>query len=133
MTVQEYTVTLVVESCCSCGVRFGLDSEHEEILRRKKSTFYCPNGHSLHYPGESDHSKAERLARDLAAARDREATLRAENQKRLRLQRAAEGKTRAIKRRVSAGVCPCCTRSFQNLARHMESQHPGFGATEERG
>jgi hypothetical protein len=33
-----------------------------------------------------------------------------------------------IKNRVGHGVCPCCTRSFQNLARHMASEHPTFAA-----
>lgn len=23
--------------------------------------------------------------------------------------------------------CPCCTRTFQNLAKHMASEHPDFG------
>lgn len=27
-----------------------------------------------------------------------------------------------------AGVCPCCSRSFENLQRHIASQHPTFGA-----
>jgi Fe-S oxidoreductase len=29
-----------------------------------------------------------------------------------------------IKTRVANGVCPHCNRTFQNLARHMASQHP---------
>jgi hypothetical protein len=29
-------------------------------------------------------------------------------------------------RRVASGVCPCCTRSFQNLARHMDGEHPNY-------
>jgi hypothetical protein len=126
MTVQTYIGQLVVQTCCNCGVHFGIDSEHNAELLRTKEWFYCPNGHSQHYLGESDKQRAERLARDLAAAHDREDTLRAESQKRYRLQRAAEGKTRAMKRRVAAGVCPCCTRTFQNLARHMKTEHPGF-------
>jgi len=129
MTVQTYTGQLYVESCCNCGVAFGLDTEHRKQLVGNHEWFYCPNGHRQHYTGESDADRAARLSRDLATARDREATLRAENEKRYRLQRAAEGKTRALKKRVAAGVCPCCTRTFQNLARHMKSQHPNV-ATE---
>lgn len=29
-------------------------------------------------------------------------------------------------RRIAAGVCPCCRRSFTDLARHMSSQHPDY-------
>lgn len=50
--------------------------------------------------------------------------------KQWRLRRAAEGRTRAVKRRVAAGVCPCCTRTFQNLAAHMQNKHPGFPTEE---
>lgn len=126
MTTQTYIGTLVVQSCCSCGVCFGIDYQHNQELIRTRKSFYCPNGHSQHYLGESDADKAARLARDLAAARDREATLREENNKRYRLQRAAEGRTRAVKKRIANGVCPCCTRTFQNLAQHMKNQHPDF-------
>lgn len=126
MTTQTYIGALVVQSCCSCGVRFGIEQTHNTELLRTKEAFYCTNGHRQYYQGESDADKASRLARELASARDREATLRQENQTRWRLQRAAEGKTRAIKRRVAAGVCPCCTRTFQNLAAHMANKHPGF-------
>jgi hypothetical protein len=31
-----------------------------------------------------------------------------------------------IKKRVAAGVCPCCNRSFKDLARHMAGQHPDY-------
>ncbi|MGH9697929.1 MAG: hypothetical protein ACRD52_00550 [Candidatus Acidiferrales bacterium] len=125
MQTQVYGGTLTVQSCIRCGLVFGIDSSHDAELRRTHKTFVCPHGHSQHYTGESDADKVARLARDLAAARDREDTLRRENEKRYRLQRAAERKTRTLKKRVAAGVCPCCTRTFQNLARHMKTQHHG--------
>jgi hypothetical protein len=31
------------------------------------------------------------------------------------------------------GVCPCCNRTFQQLARHMKAKHPGYGPTDEVG
>lgn len=30
------------------------------------------------------------------------------------------------KKRVSNGVCPCCNRTFKQLARHMENKHPEY-------
>ena len=48
--------------------------------------------------------------------------------------RAAERSNRALRghltrqrKRAAAGMCPCCRRTFENVARHMESQHPGYG------
>lgn len=39
---------------------------------------------------------------------------------------AAVGQVTKLKNRVGHGVCPCCNRSFGNLARHIESEHPTF-------
>lgn len=37
--------------------------------------------------------------------------------------------------RVSAGTCPCCNRSFKQLAAHMKNKHPDYvdKATRSRG
>lgn len=118
----------VTETCCNCGVSFAMTKGfHDVALREKKNkTFYCPAGHPQHYTGESDAAKAERLARELAASREREAAEREARNREWRLRRQAEGKTRAIKKRVANGVCPCCQRTFENLARHMKTKHPAF-------
>jgi len=41
---------------------------------------------------------------------------------------AARGRVTKIKRRVQHGVCPCCNRTFSNLASHMKTKHPEFEA-----
>lgn len=30
------------------------------------------------------------------------------------------------KKRISAGTCPCCQRTFQSLSRHMAHMHPDY-------
>lgn len=45
--------------------------------------------------------------------------------------RAQKGQNTRLKNRIAAGVCPCCNRSFQNVARHMAGQHPDFQKHEE--
>src|SRR5690606_15231496 len=30
------------------------------------------------------------------------------------------------RQRFANGVCPCCNRSFTNVARHMRTQHPDY-------
>ena len=40
--------------------------------------------------------------------------------------RAEKGAKTKLKNRIANGVCPCCTRSFQNLQRHIETKHPEF-------
>jgi len=82
-------------------------------------------------------TKAEKLKEELKAERESRARERASNDQyeaRLRDERDSyKNKARAqkaaktrLKNRVAAGVCPCCNRTFQNLARHMDHQHPDF-------
>jgi hypothetical protein len=91
----------------------------------------CPVGHTWWYAGETEEQRLERL---LKVQRDRAGRLAAERDQ--AQQEVTVHKRRAtrfkndrdrIKRRVAAGVCPCCNRSFQDVRRHMERQHPGFG------
>ena len=39
---------------------------------------------------------------------------------------AMRGVNTKLKKRVAAGVCPCCQRSFINLRRHMTTQHADY-------
>jgi hypothetical protein len=39
-------------------------------------------------------------------------------------QKKSEAELRRIQKRTAAGVCPCCNRTFQQLARHMKTRHP---------
>lgn len=43
-----------------------------------------------------------------------------------------KGAHQRTKNRVAKGVCPCCNRSFTNLAKHMAGQHPDFGDPDPR-
>ena len=45
--------------------------------------------------------------------------------------RAEKSQARLMKR-ASSGVCPCCTRTFSNVARHMKSKHPNVVPLEQK-
>jgi hypothetical protein len=36
----------------------------------------------------------------------------------------AEAAAKRLKKRASAGTCPCCSRTFANMAEHMKQKHP---------
>ncbi len=83
-------------------------------------SFYCPNGHSQHYTKPKCtrlQEEIEATKRELTAARC--ATLSEQNKR-----ESVEREMKRRMRRVHAGVCPCCNRTFQNLARHMQTKHP---------
>ena len=130
MSTVYKTETYSILHCSSCGVGFGLESSFRERRLSDRKSFYCPWGHSQWFPGKTDAQIVSELKAQIATKNDLLASTQREVDKRYRLQRAAEGKTRAIKRRVAHGVCPCCTRSFQNLAQHMANKHPGFSGTD---
>jgi hypothetical protein len=125
-TFTKYSITgFYIQSCCTCGVLFGLTNEqHDQLLKNKGKSFYCPNGHGQHYAGKSEaESLRERLEVQTQVARDRQAALDRERKR----SAALKGENTKIKKRIKGGVCPCCNRSFVSLANHMKTQHPDFG------
>ncbi len=107
-----------------CGRTFALPAPRVRELKRTHETFWCPNCQNpRHYPGESDLERLEREAKWANESRGR-ALKRAESAD--RRARAFKGHLTRTKRRVANGVCPCCGRTFAQLARHMKTQHPEY-------
>ena len=119
--------------CGECGIRWAAPARWWATRREDKKTFYCPNG----CPRAFVESEADRLRRERDRLKQENARLcdeahtawttaaQAERQA-----RAFKGVATRIKNRVSAGVCPCCNRTFQQLAAHMAKKHPGYAAAE---
>lgn len=113
MTVVDLDLT---RTTCWCGIPFMLPTRLLEQAVNHKHTIYCPHGHALSWK----ESESERLLRRAQRAEQENARLQDE----LRIAAEAEKK---LKRRVGAGTCPCCQRTFANMARHMQSKHPEYG------
>lgn len=125
MSTMTYTGTLAVEECCNCGMMFAIPEDFRARKLRNRSDFYCPAGHPQHFMAETFEATLERERRRAASAEGRAS--RAEYSR-----RAVKGHLTRLKNRTANGVCPCCTRTFANLARHMKAKHPGFaGATDD--
>jgi len=50
-----------IRTCCTCGISMPLTIGHVEKLRETHATFYCPNGHSQWFPGETNEVKIRKL------------------------------------------------------------------------
>lgn len=61
VTLQT-TVEVVLETCCQCGVVFGMNRSRYNRSRQHGEKFFCTNGHSQIYR-ETD---IQRLTRELA-------------------------------------------------------------------
>lgn len=113
-------MAMTTTSCCNCGIEFGVPQHFLDARRADAKDFHCPNGHVLSFAEtEADKMRRERdRAKQQIAQRDDEITA-------LRRQVEAEQrKAKRVQKRIHAGVCPCCNRTFQNVARHMATKHP---------
>lgn len=118
---MNITTELSVETCW-CGTVHAVPAALVNLQRRefndgeKPTGIYCPLGHVWVPSGvpEIDKLRArnDKLAAQLTSTRDQLDTATADLAKH--------------RKRTANGVCPCCKRSFVQLARHMKSQHPSY-------
>lgn len=126
-------VTMETIICYKCAIPFGVPSYYRQHLRNTGESFYCPNGHSQVYSKPRIQSLEEQLK-----AKEKELT---DSKKRLcdiihskdetidaisRQKSAIKGQLTKVKKRIHNGVCPCCNRTFSNLAKHMKQKHPDY-------
>ena len=127
----KFSIFATLESmgpCWKCGISFAAPANYVKSRREDKGEFFCPNGHRAVY----GKSVADELRAELEEEkRKREWAERGRDTAR-RAEAIAGGKLKALKERVKNGVCPCCKRSFENLARHMKTKHPEFPKTEDK-
>lgn len=126
---MTHTLELEAITCGSCGIPFALEDHHLRMLRQTGKGFYCPSGCGISY----NKSENQRLKSQLEQEQARVASERARREE---AERASDyfrksrdgvrGALAKVKKRVVHGVCPCCTRNFANLGRHMETKHPDY-------
>lgn len=130
-----YTQELVPETCCNCGVPFAMPrSLRDECLKDHSKRFYCPNGHEMVFTGKTEaqreRERAERAERRARMAEDTAHRQREEAALQRRRAAAFKGQLTRARKRVGHGVCPCCKRTFPQLAAHMAAKHPGYATAE---
>ena len=108
--------------CGKCGIWFGMPEQYIEDRRRDGKSWCCPNGHSRYFTETTEMRLRHQLEQQEATSVDAWNELIAER----KAHSATKGKLTKTKNRISKGVCPCCSRSFAQLAQHMKSQHPDF-------
>jgi hypothetical protein len=130
----SFEVDMVLEECCNCGVLFAMtkDFKDEKLKvsqRHNRRTFYCPNGHSQFYTGETEErsSSAEpRSSRKRSSANSRMRQRARGRKHETHRANGYKGHATRISKRVKHGVCICCNRTFADLAAHMATKHPQF-------
>ncbi len=128
---QIICVTLVQVDCISCKAIFGMTKTADDNYQNNHKSFNCPYcDNSMFYPGKSDiEREREKTQRALSQLEQQEALTKYQKKRALSYQyqaRAEKGAKTRLKNRVKNGICPCCNRTFQNLARHINGQHPEY-------
>jgi len=121
--VSQLGYTFEAHQCGTCGVVWAIDLEYLNARREDHEGWVCPNGHSFVYNGPSE---TEKLKRQLERERTRSGRIAAERDQIEASRRATKGVVTKMKKRAAAGVCPCCNRTFKQLADHMATQHPEY-------
>lgn len=116
------SVVMTDMECGECGIQFSVPEMWRAEKKRNGGSWYCPNGHSRVY-SESDADKYKRLLAEETGRHDR--TLAQKNEAQHEAAAAKADLARA-KKRAKHGVCPCCNRTFKQLAAHMKSKHPEY-------
>lgn len=111
------SVLLTEINCGECGGTYAINERYREQRHQKGESWTCPYCKTgWGYSGKSENAK---LKRELAEEQQRlQRALARENE-----ERAAKEKLARKMKRLSRGVCSECNRTFQNLARHMCTQH----------
>lgn len=126
------TATLTLsQTKCWCGTPFAVPHDLLKAAHDGGHTIYCPHGHKCTWADtETDKLRRERDKLKQDAARMEDENRQAWATATALRERAdkAEKATKRLRKRSSAGTCPCCSRTFSNMAEHMKHQHPTFVA-----
>lgn len=119
--------------CGTCGVWHAIPSAMYDSCVEEGGYWHCPNGHSRGYREGRHERDAIRRERDLlkqkVAQKDDEIKRQRELKEAAEREAAASrGQVTTLRNRAGAGVCPCCNRSFRQMALHMKNKHPNFRA-----
>lgn len=116
-------------TCGVCHIAFAIPTSKYRKCSENGAEFWCPNGHNLVFTETEKQKLLKQLEQEKKRtkwAEESRDNYRADLQNEQRKRSALKGVLTKVKKRVGHGVCPCCQRTFQQLARHMNSKHPDY-------
>lgn len=113
--------------CGECAIEFYVPDWFYKERKEEGEGWSCPNGHRRIFK----EPEIDQLRRERDRLKQETARLEDEAKKawgvaaaeRLQAEKAKK-ETAKVKKRAISATCPCCNRSFANVARHMKSKHP---------
>ena len=133
-TLMDVAILEIIE-CPNCHVRHAIPADMATRGRATGGGAHCPNGHWYSWSGKSELDATKRALdaakRDADWQRSQRQVAEREAQRVRHQLRATKGVVTRTQRRVKHGVCPCCNRTFAQLAAHMAQKHPDYAAPAE--
>lgn len=124
------SITLAKIECGMCGAAYAINERFRAKKEQEGGGWHCP--YCQCGWGYFNDNENARLRRELTAQKCetmKERLAREEAQAAVAKAIAAENK---LRRRIQGGVCPCCKRTFKQLAAHMAAKHPEQNQPEEK-
>ena len=123
-TALQLPVTLTSVDCGVCGGVYAILERHRAWCRQNGKAWHCPYCQTGW--GFAGNGEVDRLRKELEQERERKAAaLSRANEAEKNLASAVRKHSR-LQSRVAAGTCPCCQRTFKQLAAHMMRKHPDY-------
>ena len=125
VTTTGKILTLELFTCSErgCGMTYGVPHDWVTARRDDHVSWYCLNGHSQYFPGQSDKEKLREqvaaLSGNLKHQTERNKRLNEENTRLERSRRAVRGQKTRIVNRLKEGLCPWCGQDFPDLGAHV--------------
>jgi hypothetical protein len=126
LTTITKRIDLVIDTCCVCGVVHAIPEEMRANARRNGGSWYCPNGHYIGWDKKDSQTENDKLRGEVAELQGRIEREQMRTEAARRERAAIKGQLTKTKNRIAKGVCPCCSRSFTNVRRHMSTKHPEY-------
>ena len=117
------TVDLTSIHCGGCAGTYAINERFRQECHTQGKFWHCPYCDTLWGYGEGELARVKRQLEEQRKLKDQERLWRekAEHQT-----RAVRGVVTKLKKRAANGICPCCKRTFAQLARHMATKHPEY-------
>lgn len=120
----KHDVKLRVMDCGTCGTPFAMPETLYDTCYREGGFWSCPMGHRRGWTeGQEARDKASLKNRLAKAEQERDSAVKRKEWAEMDAANKAKELSR-LKKRTAAGVCPCCNRTFKQLAAHMKRKHP---------
>jgi DNA-binding XRE family transcriptional regulator len=117
----------IVALTAKCGHTIYMEAGFNRQRIEDEKAFWCTVcGDERHYGSNTETGRLRAELQKTQGELDR--ARQAESRAREKTGQIARSYKR-VRDRIRNGVCPCCNRTFQNLANHMRTEHADYGET----